>query len=81
MPEKQKTHNWTKAQTIIASGAMLGLLTLFNLIASFDRHKVDEKPHGAIYLTSTPTVIIEKMADKSSLIPVSTKSVTRTRSS
>ena len=81
MPEKQKTYNWTKAQTIIASGAMLGLLTLFNLIASLDRHKVDEKPHGAIYLTATPTVVLEKMADKSSLIPVSTKSVTRTRSS
>lgn len=79
MPEKQKTHNWTKAQTMIASGAMLGLLALFNVIASLDRQKVDDDPSSAIYLT--PTATVEKMFDRSSLTPVSASSVTRTRSS
>jgi len=79
MPEKQKSHNWTKAQTMIATGAMLGLLALFNVIASFDREKVNNKPVSAIYLPPTPTV--EKTFDKSNLTPVSPKSVTRTRSS
>jgi hypothetical protein len=79
MPEKQKTNNWTKAQTMIASGAMLGLLALFNVIASLDREKVDDKPGSAVYLPSIPTS--QKMYDRSSLTPVSPKSVTRTRSS
>jgi len=79
MPEKQKTHNWTKTQTMIATGAMLGLLTLFNVIASLDRQKVDSNPHSASYLTPTSTV--EKVFDKSSLTPVLAESVTRTRSS
>jgi hypothetical protein len=79
MPEKQKTHNWTKAQTMIATGAMFGLLALFNVIASLDREKVNDKPGSAIYLPPTPTV--EKNFDRSSLTPVSINSVTRTRSS
>jgi hypothetical protein len=80
MPEKQKTHNnWTKAQTIIATGAMLGLLALFNVIASLDRQKVDENPPSATYVAPTPT--IQKMLDRPGLTPVSKGSVTRTRSS
>jgi hypothetical protein len=79
MPEKQKAHNWTKAQTMIATGAMFGLLALFNVIASLDREKVNDKPGSAVYLPPTPTV--EKMFDRSSLTPVSSNSVTRTRSS
>ena len=86
MPEKTKTHNWAKAQTMIATGAMLGLLALFNVIASLDREKVDDNPSSsAIYLT--PTATVEKMFDRSkifdrsNLTPVSANSVTRTRSS
>jgi hypothetical protein len=79
MPEKQKTHNWTKAQTMIATSAMLGLLALFNVIASLDREKVNENPSSAIYLT--PTATVEKMFDRSNLTPASVNSVTRTRSS
>jgi len=79
MPEKQKTHNWTKAQTMIATGAMLGLLALFNVIASLDRQKVNDNPPSAIYLM--PTATVEKVFDKSSLTPVLANSVTRTRSS
>jgi hypothetical protein len=79
MPEKQKTHNWTKAQTMIASGAMLGLLALFNVIASLDRQKVDNNPPSATYLR--PTTTAEDAFERSSLVPVSANSVTRTRSS
>jgi hypothetical protein len=83
MPEKQKTHNnWTKAQTMIATSAMLGLLALFNVIASLDRQKVDDTPPSATYLT--PTATGEKVFDRSNLTPVpasSAGSVTRTRSS
>ena len=81
MPEKQKTHTWTKTQTTIASGAMLGLLALFNVIASFDRHKVNGNPGGAPSLSATPTIVVEAMLGKPGLTPVATNSVTRTRSS
>jgi hypothetical protein len=81
MPEKQKTNNWTKAQTMIASGAMFGLLTLFNVIANFDRHKTNSTPDIASTPSATFTPVVEATLHNSDLIPASENSVTRTRSS
>lgn len=81
MPEKQKANNWTKAQTIIATSAMFGLLTLFNVIASIDRQKVDDKPNSISTPIVTATPVIEATLHNSDLVPVTGDSVTRTRSS
>jgi hypothetical protein len=81
MPEKQKTHNWTEVQTMIAAGAMLGLMALFNVIATLDRQKVNSGTNttSTQSIASTPAVVTQ--LDPSSLTPVSTESITRTRSS
>lgn len=84
MPEKQKTHSWTKIQTMIATSAMFGLLTLFNVIASLDRSKVLNSPE----ITSVPPTISNRSTkaknhdvDLVSNVSTSRISVTRTRSS
>ncbi len=81
MPEKKKTPNWAKVQTVLATGAMFGLLTLFNVIASIDRHKVDGNPNITSTPLATATPVIEATLHNSDLVSTSGDGVTRTRSS
>ena len=89
MPEKQKTHSWTKIQTMIATGAMFGLLALFNVIASLDRSKVFNNPEitSLPTMTATPSRIMKTNnveshnVDLLSNVSAARVSVTRTRSS
>lgn len=55
MPEKQKTQNWRQAQTIIAAGAITGILAFWNMIASIDQHKPKDKTEIFRWVACTPT--------------------------
>jgi len=87
MAEKQKTRNPKRAQTMIVLFAMGGILGLWNMLATVDRHKTRDDSEKFYWVACTPTPGASLELQQPSLkmptpLPVSrTDCVTRTRSS
>ncbi len=81
MPEKQKTHNWTETQMMIAAGAMLGLLAIFNVLASVDRQKEHVNSNSTSTVLVEPIHGVEALFDNSEVAKVSAIIKIRTGSS
>jgi len=80
MPEK-KTTNWKGIQTVIAAMAMLMLLALCNIIASFDHQPTGNVMDDLSAIISTPTPPVIRMPDGIQFAGQFPQVVTRTRSS
>jgi len=81
MPEKQKATNWKGIQTVIAAIAMLMLMALCNIIASFDHQPTGNMMDDISAIISTPTPPVIRMPEGTKIAGQSPQVVTRTKSS
>jgi hypothetical protein len=81
MPEKQKARSWKEIQTVIAAASMVMLITLCNIIASFERREDDEQVNSLAILMPTPTPPTGTVLEDPNVTATPTPVVTSTGSS
>ena len=81
MPEKQKAKNWKGIQTVIAAMAMLMLIALCNIIASFDHQPTGNVMDNLTAIIFTPTPSVIRLPEGTKFAGQSPQVVTQTRSS